>query len=125
MSKKSEKETKRAEAITRLRKIIKPGAELGVIAKNVARSGMSRDIAVLTCRKDGIQNISGLVADALEWRWDDEDAVKVGGAGMDMGFHLIHTLGTVLYPKGGCYRRKDGEKKCEENGGYLLKHRWL
>ena len=39
------------------------------------------------------------------------DGYKVGGCGMDMGFHLVYTLSSLLYKK--------------DRGGYELRHEWL
>jgi hypothetical protein len=68
---------------------------------HVARSGMSRHIKVFVAPKKGvIQDVSGYVADYLDWRYTKKEAVFVGGCGMDMGFHLIYTLSSVLYDDG-------------------------
>ena len=37
-----------------------------------------------------------------------KDGYRVGGCGMDMGFHLVHELGYRLF-----------------NDGYSLKHEWI
>lgn len=36
--------------------------------------------------------------------WDDKrEAIRVGGVGMDMGFHIVYELGAILFPDGfGC-----------------------
>ena len=36
------------------------------------------------------------------------EGVKVGGAGMDMGFHLVYNLAAVLF-----------------DDGYALEHKWI
>ena len=69
--------------------------------RHVAQSGMSRHIKVFATPKKGvIQNVSGYVADYLDWRYTNKEAVFVSGCGMDMGFHLIYTLSSVLYDDG-------------------------
>jgi hypothetical protein len=40
------------------------------------------------------------IAQALDWKYDrDREGIKVGGCGMDMGFHVVHSLGYALYGK--------------------------
>jgi hypothetical protein len=52
-----------------------------------------------------------MVARAIGWKFDQvHGGVKVDGAGMDMGFHLVYTLSQVLY----------GAQE-----GYALKQRWI
>ena len=72
--------------------------------KHVTRSGMGRSIAAYVIVDGEPINISGLVAKAVGWTLDtDRLAVKVGGCGMDMGFHLVYSLSYVLWPEGyGC-----------------------
>jgi len=67
---------------------------------HVARSGMSRHIKVFAITGERILNISNHVADYLDWRYTNKEAVFVGGCGMDMGFHLIYTLSRRLYDDG-------------------------
>tara|TARA_R100001163_G_C5040998_1_gene179127 strand:- start:72 stop:386 length:315 start_codon:yes stop_codon:yes gene_type:complete len=67
---------------------------------HVARSGMSRHIKVFAISGERIQNVSYYVSELLDWRLTKNDAVFVGGCGMDMGFHLIYTLSSKLYDDG-------------------------
>ena len=67
---------------------------------HVARSGMSRHIKVFAITGERIQNISYYVAEYLDWRYTNKEAVFVSGGGMDMGFHLINTLSSCLYDDG-------------------------
>jgi hypothetical protein len=39
---------------------------------------------------------------------------------MDMGFHAVYTLSSVLFPEG----FNDGRDK-HRDGGYALRHEWL
>ncbi len=80
------------------------------------------------------------VAQALGYKWDDErGGLRVGGAGMDMGYHVVYSLSSVLFrDRAVCL----GEKNCPSNdhfngdrdytkgkrhgdAGYQLKHQWL
>lgn len=51
--------------------------------------------------------------------------VKIGGAGMDMGFQLVYLLGATMWPNGTKkpHGRRNGQP--DRAGGYALKHRWL
>ncbi len=114
LSDKAGKAAWREQRKTMLRDWIKPGATVYTVLKHVSKSGMSRRITPLIVHPDGeIMNISGLVSDVLEWRYNDEGSVVVGGCGMDMGFHLVYCLSSTLF-------RDQGH-----DSGYALKHRWL
>jgi hypothetical protein len=114
-------EAERAEAITKLRDWLKPGDTVHTILDHVSTSGMSRDIriVILSCAGDRAfalhPNHSVRVALGLP-KAKRGDGMRVGGAGMDMGFHLVYTLGRVLFPEGTATRA---------DGGYALRHEWL
>jgi len=81
--------------------------------KHVSRSGMRRVIQVIAIKDNQPYYLGYRIAAILNWPYDeDKEGVKVDGCGMDMGFHLIYTLSSVLYPD-------------EERGGYHIKQRWL
>lgn len=110
MSKKSERETAKQEAIRRLRDILKPGDRVYGIVRTVSRSGMSRTIDFYTFgprvkgngTPDGIDRIylSGYIAEACDYSRTNAGALRVGGCGMDMIFSVVYHLGRVLFPKG-------------------------
>lgn len=92
--------------------------ELLTIVRHVSSSGMSRDISVFYVKDNRLLNITYHVAKAIGWQLVDRNghrAIKVGGAGMDMGFHLVYTLSSVLYR--GVITVIDP--------GYYLKQTWL
>jgi hypothetical protein len=93
-----------------LREHFPAGSTIYTICRHVSRSGMSRVISVIAITQDGPSYLSYQAAAALGWPCTDkgETGVKVGGCGMDMGFHLAYSLSHVLY-----------------GDGYALKHRWL
>lgn len=96
-----------------LRKMLKPGLTLYTILRRRSSSGMCRHISVVALDADGPREISHLAARALGMRRDlDTGGIVVSGCGMDMGFHLVYELGSVLWP--GMPR-----------AGYALGHRWL
>lgn len=126
--------SERTEAIERLREWIKPGDTVTTVMLNRSRSGMQRTIEAMICRDGEVQAIGWAVARALDWRFDrNRGGVKVNGCGMDMGFHLVYTLSSVLFPDG--YVPAEAGKDYGRNGvaatqrdpdgGYALTHRWL
>lgn len=154
MSKKSEKEAEKLEAIKTLRQLgVKPGATIYTNVTHVSSSGMSRHIRCYIVTRDTrtervgektrkrvehrVHDVTGLVATACGFsrargsRWD----IQIGGAGMDMGYHVCYTLGRVMFPKGAkrfvsSIRERQAEragngKQGETDGGYLLNHRAL
>jgi len=118
---------------------VKPGDELVTVLRHVSASGMSRDIDVYKFYYDR-QNkrvqwlwLSYLAAKATGFRFNEKkEAVTIGGCGMDMGFHLVYSIGRTLFPKGGALKyspretqeQRSGKTK-ETDGGYLVSHRWL
>lgn len=134
MTKKEKREAK-SEALVKLREWIKAGEKVYTTVTHVARSGMQRSIRVFIMRDNEPFEITGYTAHALDYPRDDKNGgVKVGGCGMDMGFHIVYNLGRTLFPDGGSLaktnttRRSQAERageKIERDGGYLLKQVWL
>lgn len=97
------------DAIDLLRQYLPSGSEALLVLEHVSQSGMARDIKVYANHGTGPYHLSHLVeAAGLGKRRKNRDGVRVGGCGMDMGFHLVYNLSTVLY-----------------GDGYAIKHRWL
>ena len=99
------------EAIKRLKEEIKKGDTLWTQLNHVSQSGMMRHISVRQIKKDYPLDWTRLVSLALDWKEGKNRSgggIKVGGCGMDMGFHLVYTLSSVLY-----------------DDGYAIKHSWL
>jgi hypothetical protein len=103
-------DNEREEARAMLREWVKPGDTVWTVLRHVSRSGMQRTVSLVVIEDDGrgngpeVRDIDGAVARALGMTFDrDRGGVKVGGAGMDMGFHLVYELGRALWPEGyGC-----------------------
>lgn len=136
---------------------LKPGDLIQTKVLHVTRSGMQREIGVYVARTtdDGqtyVEDLSWVVAVLTGNRVGDRDGVVVGGAGMDMGFHLVYSLSRMLYPEGVHCTGSDGytpsgkrsaRKRCNSNdhfndrslpyrqsiihkdGGYALRQEWL
>lgn len=133
------KEQERNEAIERLKSMLKPGQTVYTVLRHVSASGMSRRIDVYTFNKDGSKNyLSYNVAKALGYTLTD-DGIRVGGTGMDMGFHLVYTLSRTLFRDGfrctgkNCVANdhfnegtpRDGKRKHRGDGGYALRQEWI
>lgn len=114
------------QAITQLREWIKPGDTVYTILDHVSSSGMSRAIRVL------VPTTTGATVDFIHPNWavgralglrhwkrnrNEQDALVLGGCGMDMGFHLVYELSHALY--GGGYECL-GKGKCPSN--YHVNH---
>lgn len=129
-----------AHAQSELRARLPSGSTVHCVLTHVSASGMSRSIKALMPTDDGIADLSWSVARAVGMPFDDRHGgVKVGGCGMDMGFHLVYSLSRALYPDG---HACDGKGRCHSNdhtngdreylptthhadGGYALKMRWV
>jgi len=117
---------KNERAVSRLLEVLKPGDIVWTALEHVARSGLSRVIQVKILREGGLQDISSLVADALDMHIDPRHGgIRVSGCGMDMGFSLVYELGMVLWPNGTPepHGMRNGEP--DRIGGYALKQRWV
>jgi len=87
------------------------------ILRHRSSSGMSRDISLLITDKDTgrIVDITYYAAAAMGDRLIESKghrAIRVNGAGMDMGFHLVYNLSSVLFHG-------------QDRAGYVLKQEWI
>jgi len=131
------KERREHEAREKLREFVKPGATVYTIIRHVSRSGMTRVIDPYIIEDGEPRWIGRYVSDALSWSYDDKkQGVRVGGCGMDMGFHLVYTLSIALFlDKARHMTDKQLIKANEKAGtrpdcgpwesGYWLKQRWM
>ena len=141
--------------VKRLRELLPPGSTAYTVLRHVSSSGMMRHISVFvmidSTRWDSTKekhvrtgkqepyDITYLVARVLDYKVADRGGLKVSGAGMDMGFHVVYTTAYMIYPRG---HRCLGKGKCPSNdhanglreygrgvwhrdGGYVIKHRWM
>lgn len=136
----------REDAIKRLREIVKPGDTLYTILRSVSSSGMSRgiDVYAFDCKDGKLSKawLSYLTAKACGFTFNDKkECLRVGGCGMDMGFHVAYSLASVLYRDGfyctgkncpsndhtnGMPRPEEGTASIvHKDGGYAVRHEWL
>jgi hypothetical protein len=84
------------------------------VLRHVSSSGMSRDISLKTVQDGELIDITYTAAEALgdkSKRKDCRSVIRVSGCGMDMGFHLVYSLSSVLYSN-------------EERAGYKVSQVW-
>lgn len=128
---------KRNEALAALREILKPGDKVYTVIRSVSKSGMSRCMDVYAFPKNqkgecekryltGFCASLGIGTQSLEM-WRRGDGMRVSGCGMDMGFHVVYTLGRMLWPEGNgkFVTGRNGDRGAETDGGYLLKQEWI
>lgn len=121
----------KANALTFLKKNLKPGSKVYTIVRHVSKSGMSRNISTFIARKGEIIGLDWYVAHVLDAKRDPSNGgIKVHGCGMDMGFDLVYRLGRRLYPNGfklakNQYGRNGDKSGFDRDGGYSLKQEWL
>ena len=90
------------------------------ILRSVSASGMTRHISLVVAGvndegKADLYDITWLAAHALGEKVQERNGyrtIKVNGAGMDMGFHLVYNLSSVLYAG-------------QDRAGYKIKQAWL
>lgn len=117
--------------LANLRKWLAPGDTVYTILRHVSSSGMSRDISLVTLSTDEkgapfIRHLDYSAGIVLGYtRQTRREGLRVGGCGMDMGFHLVYSLGEMLWPNGTDkpHGRRNGEP--DSAGGYALRHSWL
>jgi hypothetical protein len=150
MTKKEKEAQEEKESKEYLLTLIKPGDTVYTSLDHVSQSGMSRRIGVYIARIDKdreytngkpyIQRITWHVAKLLSYRMKN-DALVVGGCGMDMGFRVVYRLSSMLFRNnyrctgknclsndhinGQMNPREDHKGELHSDGGYALRHEWL
>jgi hypothetical protein len=84
------------------------------VLRHVSASGNSRDISLFTVRDGELSNITALAAKAMGENVKDRNGqwvIRVGGCGMDMGFHIVWNLSYSLY-------------EGQERAGYVIRQEW-
>lgn len=123
------KQNEQLEAINDLRQIIKAGDTVFTVLRHRSASGMTRWLDLYVIRDNQPRRITWLAAKALEWSYDNKrDALKVGGCGMDMGFHAVYCLGRRIFPDGFAVEgtgRNGDTSGWDKDGGYSLRQEWI
>jgi hypothetical protein len=107
--------TKQKEAQKELKYYIKPSTTLIIQITHQSRSGMSRKMKVYTADKKAgrLDRLTYHVADLLDYKYNNDDTITVGGCGMDMTFWLADTITHYLY-------NGKTPKNAKGNGGSCL-----
>ncbi len=103
------KDTKQKIVIESLKKEIKKGDTIYTILTKVNNIGTYRHIKPILFKNNEPYFLGWQMSKALKYTYKEKtSSIGIGGGGMDMGFHLIYNLSSLLF-----------------NDGYALKHRWL
>ena len=71
------------------------------IVRSVSKSGLSRTIDFYVIKDNKPIWITPAIRDILDYKQDEKTgALKVGGTGMDMCFHVVNSLGYKLFNDG-------------------------
>lgn len=123
---KAQAAAEREEARAKLLKMVKPGDRITCILRHKGRSGMTRSISLCIVHEGEIFDLSWLAARVMDDKMDqDNGGIKVRGCGMDMGQHLVYSLGRCLWPLGTEKSHSWRNGKPDSEGGYALKSSWL
>lgn len=89
-------DTAKDEAIKELKTWIKPSGKIVIFITKVSQSGMNRRMKIYKINKNGLSNLTWLVAKVCELGMND-DGVSVGGCGMDMAFWLASSISANVW----------------------------
>ena len=95
------------------------GDTVYTVLRSVSSSGMSRTISLKVAKEGKILDLTYYASIVLDWplvEVNGSRALRVGGCGMDMGFHTVYTLSRVLF------REEGQDLHCD--AGYALNHAW-
>lgn len=120
-------QAERDDAHARLLHALYPGARVYTLLRHVSAAGMTRRISVLYVERETglIRSADRLVARLLGYRQHDRGGLVVTGCGMDMGFHIVYSLGSALWPDGTPEPHGTRNGSPDRVGGYALKHEWV
>ena len=96
---------------------VKEGDTVYTVLRSVSSSGMSRTISLKVAKEGKILDFTYYASILLDWPLVEvhgSRALRVGGCGMDMGFHTVYSLSRSLF--------RDEEHTGDV--GYLLNHAW-
>ena len=110
---------------------LRTGETIYTILRHRSSSGMLRVIDAIVIRKNRPLSVRAFLTEKQKDRLDkwqkydhDRNGWRIGGCGMDMGFHLVYTIGSICRPKGfkvkGIGRNGDTSGH-DKDGGYAFK----
>jgi len=101
---------------------INEGDTIYTVLRSVAPSGMSRTMSLKMAKGEYIQDLTYYASIVLDYplvEVNGSRAIRVGGCGMDMGFHVVYSLSRVLF------RDKYEGQPDAVDAGYSLSQAWL
>ena len=90
------------------------GDTVYTVLRSVSSSGMSRKISLKVAKEGKILDLTYYASIVLDWplvEVNGSRALRVGGCGMDMGFHTVYELSSTLF-------------QGQNRAGYVLNHNW-
>ncbi len=139
----NKRERERREAKRHLAEHLRPGTTVYTVLRHVSRSGMMRRLDVYTFETNADGGIRKLyltywAAKVLGYSMNDV-GMRVDGCGMDMGFHVVHSLSYAIHGMrihGRHYCGPDAAEASEHGRpfapgtqafrtGYSLNHEWI
>jgi hypothetical protein len=121
----------RKESIETLNRLLDGNKNIYTEVVKVSPSGMSRHIKVFIAKDNRIINITYYVANIIGYKINrNTGGMLVGGCGMDMGFHVVYSLGREMHPNGfkladGQYGRNGDKSGYDTDGGYYFNQQWI
>jgi hypothetical protein len=100
---------------------LEEGATVYTVLRSVSSSGMSRTISLKVAKGGKILDLTYYASVVLEWPLVEKNgsrAIRVGGCGMDMGFHTVYSLARVLFGD-----KYEGQANAVD-AGYSLQQAW-
>ena len=91
-----QKENAKREALVTLNVILKQNDRVFYRVNKVSKSGMSRRISFYAILDNDLLNLNYLFETILDYK-SNEDGVLIRGCGMDMGFHAISTVASIMF----------------------------
>lgn len=102
--------------------IVNEGDTIYTVLRSVAPSGMSRTMSLKVAKNGKILDLTYYASVVLDYplvEVNGSRALRVGGAGMDMGFHVVYSLARVLFRD-----KYEGQPEAVD-AGYSLDQAWL
>lgn len=125
LSAKIGRELLREQSREKILKCVKPGDKIYTVLRAVSASGMTRRIDVYAIVDNAPVYLSGYASHVLGWRLSNKRGIICEGGGMDMGFHLVYSLSSRLWPNGTPEPHGTRNGEPDSSGGYALKQEWL
>ena len=96
---------------------VSEGDTIYTVLRSASSNGMSRTLSLKVAKDGKILDLTYYASIVLGWplvEVNGSRAIRVGGGGMDMGFHTVYSLSRALF-------REEGNTK---DAGYSLNHAW-